>query len=308
MRHKLLIVAALISCGFFMVVPDLMSQSKNIDDVKKGTHKNDVIKLLGAPDQMKKGLDQEEWVYKSYNLKLVIEGEKVAEKISLPKNDVKTGDEQAVQNRETPQERVVRVTRPLEAINQEVIEAAKKGDTLVVRSLLAEGAQVDAGDEDGTTALMWAADGGHDATVQVLLASGAEINARDRSGYPVILFAAQKGRIYVVRTLLATKRVDVNAKTNSGASSLMLAALEGHLSTVQALLEAGADVNARTNQGNTALMYAVVDGHAEIVRTLLGKRPDVNAINIHGNTALRKAIEKGYTSIVQLLRAHGATR
>ncbi|HLF20270.1 MAG TPA: tetratricopeptide repeat protein, partial [Bacteroidota bacterium] len=56
---------------------------KNIDDVKKGTNKNEVLKSLGAPDNVKKGTRasrKEEWTYKSYNLKLVIDGDKVAEK------------------------------------------------------------------------------------------------------------------------------------------------------------------------------------------------------------------------------------
>ncbi|MBI4428245.1 MAG: tetratricopeptide repeat protein [Ignavibacteriales bacterium] len=56
---------------------------KNLDDVKKGTNKNDVLKSLGAPDNVKKGTRasrREEWTYNTYSLKLVIEADKVAQK------------------------------------------------------------------------------------------------------------------------------------------------------------------------------------------------------------------------------------
>ncbi|MBI3003946.1 MAG: tetratricopeptide repeat protein [Ignavibacteriales bacterium] len=56
---------------------------KNLDDVKKGTNKNDVLKSLGAPDNVKKGTRasrREEWTYNTYKLKLVIEGDKVSQK------------------------------------------------------------------------------------------------------------------------------------------------------------------------------------------------------------------------------------
>ena len=56
---------------------------KNLDEVKKGTNKNDVLKSLGAPDNVKKGTRasrKEEWTYNTYNLRLVIEADKVSEK------------------------------------------------------------------------------------------------------------------------------------------------------------------------------------------------------------------------------------
>ena len=54
-------------------------------------------------------------------------------------------------------------------VNQDLVEAAKKGDTAVVRVLLANGADVTATDHDGWTPLMWAAYAGHTDAVKALL-------------------------------------------------------------------------------------------------------------------------------------------
>jgi tetratricopeptide (TPR) repeat protein len=56
---------------------------KNLDDVKKGMNKNDVLKILGAPDNVRKGArgsKKEDWFYNTYNLRLAVEGDKITDK------------------------------------------------------------------------------------------------------------------------------------------------------------------------------------------------------------------------------------
>ena len=60
--------------------------------------------------------------------------------------------------------------------------AAKKGDTANLLALLQQGANINAADKDGQTALMLAADKNHLQAVQTLLAHGAQINATDCKG------------------------------------------------------------------------------------------------------------------------------
>jgi ankyrin repeat protein len=86
-------------------------------------------------------------------------------------------------------------------------DAVTRGDAAAVRVLLRDGADVDARDRHGQTALMLAAHAGHDAVVAVLLEHGAAL--------------------------------DVTAKF--GLSALMLAIVAGHAETARRIARAGAD-------------------------------------------------------------------
>lgn len=58
-----------------------------------------------------------------------------------------------------------------------VADAAQNGDIETVRSLLREGADVNAGQGDGMSALHWAAERGDVELIDVLLYAGAEVEA-----------------------------------------------------------------------------------------------------------------------------------
>ena len=64
-------------------------------------------------------------------------------------------------------------------LNEELLETAEEGDTEEVKLLIEKGADVDAKDWKGRTALMGAALKGHTETVKLLIEKGADVNARD---------------------------------------------------------------------------------------------------------------------------------
>jgi uncharacterized protein len=121
-----------------------------------------------------------------------------------------------------------------------------------------------------------AVENGDATAVQALLANGADVNAKDADGGTALMAACQKGHREVVQALFAHGATQVNAKTKySGVSALMEASENGHLDVVQALLEKGADVNTKSDDGRIALTLATQKGHADVGALLVqaGAKP-----------------------------------
>jgi hypothetical protein len=106
--------------------------------------------------------------------------------------------------------------------------------------------------------LIATASDGDAAGVQGLLARGADVNAKDDHGRTALMEASWNGQLAVVQTLLA-KGADVSAKDGWGETALMKASWNGQPEVVQALLAKGADVHAQDNSGQTALSMAYND-------------------------------------------------
>ena len=67
-------------------------------------------------------------------------------------------------------------------VNTDLVEAAMRGDATAVRSLLDNGADVNATYGDGSTALHWAAGNGNLELTRLLLDAGARVDATTRIG------------------------------------------------------------------------------------------------------------------------------
>ncbi|HVG83765.1 MAG TPA: ankyrin repeat domain-containing protein, partial [Vicinamibacterales bacterium] len=156
-----------------------------------------------------------------------------------------------------------------------VPDAAMNGDRDAVRQLLKQGADVNAVQGDGVTALHWAATRGDAEMASMLLVAGANHRAATRfGGYQPLHVAAERGSATVVRALV-TAGADANATTARGTTPLMLAAAAGDTETLGALLEAGAQANAReTERGHTALMFAAAANRLPAVKLLLARGAD----------------------------------
>ena len=186
----------------------------------------------------------------------------------------------------------------------ELMIAANGGDVEEVKRLLAAGAKVNVANNDGYTALMFAALNGVD-TARLLIEKGADVNVTNKRGYTALIAAALTGHTDIAR-LLIEKGANVNAATEEGNTALMQAALKGHTETARLLIEQGAQVNAVSNVGFTALIVAALDGRTDTARLLIEKGADVNAANMSGYTALIEAAVKGHTDAVRLFIEKGA--
>jgi ankyrin repeat protein len=166
-----------------------------------------------------------------------------------------------------------------------LIDAARNGDVEAVRSLLAEGADVNTAQGDGMTGLHWAAEGGHAAVADLLLAAGAAVEARTRvGGYTPLHLASRSGHGSIANALLDAGADPGVTTTGSGVTPLHLAAaaFDG-ADAVSALLRSGAKVDAlESSSGQTPLMFAAVYGRAEVVAVLLehGANPATRTVTV----------------------------
>jgi ankyrin repeat protein len=152
-----------------------------------------------------------------------------------------------------------------------VADAAMRGDVERVRSLLREGADVDAAQGDGMTALHWAAERGDADLADVLLDAGADVAAVTRLGdYAPLHLATKRGHARVVERLLEAGADPETRTSSGGVAPLHLAAAAGSVEAVRALLDHGTEVDAPEGMWRqTPLMYAAAAGRTEVVRALL---------------------------------------
>ena len=75
-------------------------------------------------------------------------------------------------------------------INNEMIDAAKMNNPTLLKCLLQNGADINAKDSDGISALIYAAAYGNLEIIKYLVVKGADINVANSDGQTVLIFAS----------------------------------------------------------------------------------------------------------------------
>jgi uncharacterized protein len=168
-----------------------------------------------------------------------------------------------------------------------VADAAMARDREAVKALLKTGADVNAAQGDGMTALHWASRHGDAELTQMLLFAGANVKATTRlGGYTPLLMAAEQGHATVIAALLSGG-ADAKAANALGTTPLMLAAASGNAQAVTTLVENGAELEAKEKTfGQTPLMFAASTNRLEAIKALVKAGADVKAtskVNNVGN-------------------------
>uniref|UniRef100_A0A1X7TJU3 Uncharacterized protein n=2 Tax=Amphimedon queenslandica TaxID=400682 RepID=A0A1X7TJU3_AMPQE len=185
--------------------------------------------------------------------------------------------------------------------NNELYEAAARGDSTVVQSALSQGANVNYQnpEESGATSLHVAAKKGYHDVVKILVSAGADVNLIDADEVTALIDSAREGHYGIVQLLLEKR-----ARPNTiGDTALIAAAEEGHYDIVQLLLNNGADRSTANYSGETALVAAARGRYDKIVK-LLSEETDPD-VTIH-NDKLYEAAKRGDSTGVQSALSQGA--
>lgn len=159
----------------------------------------------------------------------------------------------------------------------ELVAAARANDGASVRSMIAEGADANAADATGTTALHWAVYHDDAELVQLLIGGGADVSATNAFGATPLAEAAVTGNVDVIERLL-NAGADVESPNAEGQTALMVVARTENTRAAALLIERGADVNAREQwKQQSALMWAAARKRPQMIRLLIEHGADVDA-------------------------------
>jgi ankyrin repeat protein len=187
-----------------------------------------------------------------------------------------------------------------------LLQAAKAGDAIRVRSLLQRGADLKTAAPDGSTALHWAVEADYPEVASLLIHNGANVSAANRYGVTPLSLACTNGNAAMIELLLKAG-ADPNTTLAEGETALMTAARTGKPEAVEALLAHGADVQRKeTWRGQTALMWAAAEGHEAVVRRLMVAGADPRTRSQAGFSALMFAVREGRLQVVRALLEAGS--
>ncbi|KAF4555667.1 DHHC palmitoyltransferase-like protein 3 [Elsinoe fawcettii] len=204
----------------------------------------------------------------------------------------------------------IKSAKPPLPIEEDLMGLARLGELRGIQKLFDSGKySPNSADEQGITALHWAAINGHYALCHFLLQAGADVNAKggDAVATPV-LWASRKCQLDVVNLLLQ-HGADALITDDAGYNLLHCVTLDGNVFQLILLLhQPDIRVDAPDSQGHTSLMWAAYKGFPACVDVLLRWGANVNAVDGMGFTALHWALVKGNFGCIQKLVEYGADR
>ena len=179
-----------------------------------------------------------------------------------------------------------------------LMAACMEGEAEAARYLLSKGANALLQDDDGVTALCWAAIFGNMACLEALWESAGEDLIRDMG--PALLKAALHGQVASLRFLLSLPGADIDTMVD-GKTPLMVACGGDEVEAARYLLLKGAVANLENDNGDSALSVAASNGCTECIGALVSAARLKLLPNV--SKALIEAAREDQVGSLRLLRA-----
>src|SRR5688572_11142357 len=166
---------------------------------------------------------------------------------------------------------------PADATLASMIQSGNRSAAL---QLIAKGADVNAAEPDGTTALHYAAHRDDLDLVERLLKAGAKPNRSNDYGSTPMSEAATVGNVAMLQRLLDAG-ANVESPNADGMTALMIVARTSNVAAARLLISKGADVNRADEwRKQTPLMLAAAQGQPAMVKELIARGANVNARSV----------------------------
>jgi ankyrin repeat protein len=188
----------------------------------------------------------------------------------------------------------------------EFFQAARDGNSAILRLYVRQGNDVNIANEYGCTAIHIAAVKGRSDAIRVLLELRVDVNQADKEGFAPIASAALGGHadtIYVLHKLGA----NVNQLFFENAYTVAhIAASQGHSDAIRMLHKLGADVKKANKKGLTPIHIATENGKSDAILVLHGLGADIQECDEDGFGLLHVAADGGHSDAIRLLHKLGA--
>ncbi len=150
-----------------------------------------------------------------------------------------------------------------------LVYAATKGNIQIVKALVKLGADVNAQDADGHTALYEAVTHKKFKVVKYLIQQGANVDVQYQHGFTALVFAIRFKSNKIFKVLLEAN-ADVNIiPSTDGYTALFQSVCYNDPDALKQLIKAGADINHKNNDGEKAIRISAREGFTEITNILL---------------------------------------
>lgn len=175
-----------------------------------------------------------------------------------------------------------------------LIIAAVYNHTIMMKDLLLGGANANATDRRGRTALHYSSIRGNHSAIDLLIYNGADPNILDsEEGFSALHRASGLNRVAAVRYLLLAKNhtypINPNIRDKQGNTPIITAASYKSVEVIEPLIDGGADPNATNNNGETAFLVGAQSILAETIEVLAANGANVHATDKDGNNAFHLA-------------------
>ena len=172
---------------------------------------------------------------------------------------------------------------------------------VVLRKLLARGADPNVLDKDLRPPVLWAASAGSADAFLALVNYGASPSVTDKDGLSALHCAASRGHRECLSILITLCGAAVNLRDLNGCTALFYTVTLGYVECSSLLLECGAQTDIKDRKGRTPVHCGAAKGQLETLKVLERNNAQMWEVNNKGETPLHQAVRSGRKDLIRWL-------